>query len=163
MPRLITAVDPSSAAFQRRRSATNLALASDLRETVARAALGGPAAARARRTQRGKRLARERLERLLDPGSPFLEMGQLAATVLATIRRDAIGGRGEAWGDQAEEAFKAPIRTRCEAEGDPYHATARLREDGVIDPAQRRDVLGLALYASLNALTPPTRFGVFRL
>jgi len=89
--------------------------------------------------------------------------GEQAASVLATIRRDAMEARGESWGNEAEEAFKAPVRARYESEGDPYHATSRLWDDGIIDPAQTRDVLGLAISASLNAPIPPTRFGVFRM
>jgi len=89
--------------------------------------------------------------------------GEQAASVLATIRRDALEARGETWPAEEEAAFKAPIRERYEAEGDPYHATARLWDDGVIDPAQTRDVLGLAIGAALNAPIPPTRFGVFRM
>jgi 3-methylcrotonyl-CoA carboxylase beta subunit len=71
--------------------------------------------------------------------------------------------KGEPWSAEEEAAFKAPIRKRYEAEGHPYHATARLWDDGVIDPAQTRDVLGLAISASLNAPIPPTQFGVFRM
>jgi 3-methylcrotonyl-CoA carboxylase beta subunit len=89
--------------------------------------------------------------------------GEQAASVLATVRRDAMEGRGESWPAQEEEAFKVPIRERYEAEGDPYFATARLWDDGIIDPAQTRDVLGLAIAASLNAPIPETRFGVFRM
>jgi 3-methylcrotonyl-CoA carboxylase beta subunit len=89
--------------------------------------------------------------------------GEQAASVLATIRRDGLEAKGEAWPVEEEEAFKAPIRERYEAEGDPYHATARLWDDGVIDPAQTRDVLGLAISAALNAPVPETRFGVFRM
>jgi 3-methylcrotonyl-CoA carboxylase beta subunit len=89
--------------------------------------------------------------------------GEQAASVLATIRRDGLETRGEDWPREAEEAFKAPIRERYEIEGSPYYATARLWDDGVIDPAQTRDVLGLALAATLNAPIPPTRFGVFRM
>ncbi len=89
--------------------------------------------------------------------------GEQAASVLATIRRDGLGGRGETWAVEAEEAFKTPIRDRYEAEGNPYHATSRLWDDGVIDPVQTRDVLGLSLGAALNAPIPPTRFGVFRM
>ena len=89
--------------------------------------------------------------------------GEQAASVLATIRRDGLEGRGETWSAADEEAFKAPIRSNYEAEGDPYYATARLWDDGIIDPAQTRDVLGLAISASLNAPIPPTRFGVFRM
>jgi 3-methylcrotonyl-CoA carboxylase beta subunit len=89
--------------------------------------------------------------------------GEQAASVLATIRRDGLEARGQAWPAEDEEAFKAPIRARYETEGDPYYATARLWDDGVIDPAQTRDVLGLAISASLNAPIPETRFGVFRM
>jgi 3-methylcrotonyl-CoA carboxylase beta subunit len=89
--------------------------------------------------------------------------GEQAASVLATIRRDALEARGEAWSAEAEDAFKAPVRSSYEAEGDPYFATARLWDDGIIDPVQTRDVLGLALAAALNAPIAPTRFGVFRM
>jgi 3-methylcrotonyl-CoA carboxylase beta subunit len=89
--------------------------------------------------------------------------GEQAASVLATIRRDALEERGESWSAEAEEDFKAPVRARYESEGDPYHATARLWDDGIIDPVQTRDVLGLAISASLNAPIPDTRFGVFRM
>ncbi len=85
--------------------------------------------------------------------------GEQAASVLATVHRDAGG-----WTAQETEAFKAPIRERYEAEGNPYYATARLWDDGVIDPAQTRDVLGLALAACLEAPAPERpRFGVFRM
>ena len=89
--------------------------------------------------------------------------GEQAASVLATIRRDGLEARGETWSAEAEAAFKEPVRERYEAEGDPYYATARLWDDGIIDPAQTRDVLGLAISASLNAPIPDTRFGVFRM
>jgi 3-methylcrotonyl-CoA carboxylase beta subunit len=89
--------------------------------------------------------------------------GEQAATVLATIRRDAIEGRGEAWSAADEESFKAPIRARYEKEGHPYFASARLWDDGVIDPADTRRVLGLAISAALNQPIGPTRFGVFRM
>src|SRR5581483_3874175 len=86
--------------------------------------------------------------------------GEQAASVLATVRRDAIEAKGGTWPPEEEEAFKAPIRDRFEAEGDPYFATARLWDDGVIDPAQTRDVLGLAISAALNAPIPERpRFG----
>ena len=84
--------------------------------------------------------------------------GEQAASVLATVNRDA-----EKWSPAEEEAFKAPIRQRYEDEGNPYYATARLWDDGIIDPTQTRDALGLAIAASLNAPIPPTRFGVFRM
>jgi len=89
--------------------------------------------------------------------------GEQAASVLATIRRDGMEAKGETWPAQDEEAFKAPVRERYETEGDPYFATARLWDDGIIDPAQTRDVLGLSISASLNAPVPETRFGVFRM
>ena len=89
--------------------------------------------------------------------------GEQAASVLATIRRDAMEAKGETWPAADEEAFKTLIRERYEAEGNPYFATARLWDDGIIDPAQTRDVLGLAISASLNAPIPKTTFGVFRM
>ncbi|MGH6957281.1 MAG: carboxyl transferase domain-containing protein, partial [Caulobacteraceae bacterium] len=84
--------------------------------------------------------------------------GEQAASVLATVHRDA-----ERWTAEEAEAFKAPIRQRYEDEGDPYFATARLWDDGVFDPIQTRDALGLSIAASLNAPIPATRFGVFRM
>ncbi len=89
--------------------------------------------------------------------------GEQAASVLATIRRDGLEARGEEWSAEDEAAFKAPVRARYEEEGDPYFATARLWDDGIIDPAQTRDVLGLSISAALNAPVPETRFGVFRM
>jgi 3-methylcrotonyl-CoA carboxylase beta subunit len=90
--------------------------------------------------------------------------GDQAAAVLATIKRDAMEARGAAWSTAEESAFKDPLRMRYEAEADPYYATARLWDDGIIDPGQTRDVLGLALSATLNAPIPPQpRFGVFRM
>ncbi|MBS0386596.1 MAG: methylcrotonoyl-CoA carboxylase [Proteobacteria bacterium] len=89
--------------------------------------------------------------------------GEQAASVLAQVKRDGLEAKGEKWSKDEEEKFKTPIRDRYEAEGDPYHATARLWDDGIIDPAQTRDVLGLAISASLNAPIPETRFGVFRM
>jgi 3-methylcrotonyl-CoA carboxylase beta subunit len=89
--------------------------------------------------------------------------GDQAASVLATVKRDGMEARGETWSAEEEEAFKAPIRERYEAEGNPYFATARLWDDGIIDPVQTRDVLGLAISASLNAPIPETAFGVFRM
>jgi 3-methylcrotonyl-CoA carboxylase beta subunit len=85
--------------------------------------------------------------------------GEQAASVLATVHRDA-----EKWTPEEAEAFKAPIRQKYEDEGNPYYATARLWDDGIIDPAQTRDVLGLALAACLNApVEEAPRFGVFRM
>jgi 3-methylcrotonyl-CoA carboxylase beta subunit len=89
--------------------------------------------------------------------------GEQAATVLSTIRRDAIEAKGGAWSADDEEAFKAPIRSQYDREGHPYYASARLWDDGVIDPADTRRVLALAIAASLNRPIAPTRFGVFRM
>ena len=89
--------------------------------------------------------------------------GEQAASVLATVRRDGIEARGSAWSPEEEEAFKQPIRDQYERQGHPYYATARLWDDGVIDPVDTRRVLALGLAASLNAPIPPTRFGVFRM
>jgi 3-methylcrotonyl-CoA carboxylase beta subunit len=81
----------------------------------------------------------------------------------AQIRRDAREARGEAWSTDEDEKFKAPIRAQYETQGHPYYASARLWDDGVIDPADTRMVLALAISASLNAPIEPTRFGVFRM
>jgi 3-methylcrotonyl-CoA carboxylase beta subunit len=89
--------------------------------------------------------------------------GEQAASVLATIKRDGMEAKGETWTAEDEETFKAPIRERYEAEGNPYFATARLWDDGIIDPVQTRDVLGLAISACLNAPIPETAFGIFRM
>ena len=89
--------------------------------------------------------------------------GEQAASVLATVKRDGMEARGEAWSAEDEEAFKAPIRETYEEEGSPYYSTARLWDDGVITPHQTRDVLGLALSACLNAPIEDTKFGVFRM
>jgi 3-methylcrotonyl-CoA carboxylase beta subunit len=89
--------------------------------------------------------------------------GDQAASVLATVRRDGIEAKGGSWSPEEEEAFKAPIREQYERQGHPYYATARLWDDGVIDPAQTRDVLALGLSAALNAPIPETKFGVFRM
>ena len=89
--------------------------------------------------------------------------GEQAANVLGQVRRDGLEARGETWSADAEESFKAPIREQYEQQGNPYYATARLWDDGIIDPADSRRVLGLALAASLNAPVEDTRFGVFRM
>ncbi|MBU3720590.1 MAG: methylcrotonoyl-CoA carboxylase [Burkholderiaceae bacterium] len=89
--------------------------------------------------------------------------GEQAASVLATVRRDGLKLKGVDWSAADEETFKAPIREKYEREGHPYYATARLWDDGVIDPADTRRVLGLGLAASLHAPVPETRFGVFRM
>src|SRR3712207_3355210 len=77
--------------------------------------------------------------------------GEQAATVLSTIRRDQIEGKGEEWSADDEEAFRKPIRDQYEEQGHPYYSTARLWDDGVIDPLDTRRVLGLGLSASANA------------
>ena len=89
--------------------------------------------------------------------------GEQAASVLAQIRGDARAAQGAAWEAGEEEAFKAPIRAQYDAQGHPYYASARLWDDGVIDPADTRATLALAISASLNAPIEPTRFGVFRM
>jgi len=89
--------------------------------------------------------------------------GEQAASVLATVKRDGIEAAGKAWSAEEEEAFKAPIRAQYETQGHPYYATARLWDDGVLDPAQTRRVLGLGISAALNAPIAPTRFGIFRM
>ena len=89
--------------------------------------------------------------------------GEQAASVLATVRREGLESRGESWSAEQEESFKAPIREQYEHQGHPYYATARLWDDGIIDPADTRMVLGLAMSASLNAPIPETKFGVFRI
>ena len=89
--------------------------------------------------------------------------GEQAANVLATVRRDGIEAKGGQWSAEEEAVFKAPIRETYEAQGHPYYASARLWDDGVIDPADTRRVLGLGLSAALNAAIAPTTFGVFRM
>ena len=89
--------------------------------------------------------------------------GEQAASVLAQVRRDGMEKRGEEWPAEDEEAFKAPIREMYEHEGHPYFATARVWDDGIIDPADTRTVLGLSISAALNKPIEPTRFGVFRM
>ncbi len=89
--------------------------------------------------------------------------GEQAASVLSLLRRDAIESKGGSWSAEEEDAFKAPIRKQYETQGNPYYATARLWDDGIIDPADTRLVLGLALSAGTNAPIQPTRFGLFRM
>lgn len=89
--------------------------------------------------------------------------GEQAASVLATVKRDGMERRGEDWPAEDEAAFKTPIRELYEREGSPYYSTARLWDDGIIDPADTRRVLGLALSASLNAPLKDRGFGVFRM
>lgn len=89
--------------------------------------------------------------------------GEQAASVLATVKRDQLEGRGESWPAEDEDAFKAPIRAQYEHQGNAYYATARLWDDGVIDPLETRQVLGLALTACANAPLGDPQFGVFRM
>ena len=89
--------------------------------------------------------------------------GEQAATVLAIVRQDQLERRGETWTREDEEAFKAPVREQYEQQGHPYYATARLWDDGVIDPLETRDVLGLALSVCANAPLEPVSYGVFRM
>jgi 3-methylcrotonyl-CoA carboxylase beta subunit len=88
--------------------------------------------------------------------------GEQAASVLATVRREGLR-KGEEWSAEAEEEFKNGIRADYDRQGSPYYSSARLWDDGIIDPAQTRDVLGLCISASLNAPVEATKFGVFRM
>jgi 3-methylcrotonyl-CoA carboxylase beta subunit len=89
--------------------------------------------------------------------------GEQAASVLATVRRDNLEAQGKPWSAAEEESFKAPLRAQYETQGHPYYASARLWDDGIIDPADTRRILGLAISAALNAPIETTRFGVFRM
>jgi 3-methylcrotonyl-CoA carboxylase beta subunit len=89
--------------------------------------------------------------------------GEQAASVLAQLRGDANRAQGAAWTAAEEAAFKTPIRAQYETQGHPYYASARLWDDGIIDPAETRMVLALAISASLNAPVAPTKFGLFRM
>ncbi|MEO6565975.1 MAG: carboxyl transferase domain-containing protein [Casimicrobiaceae bacterium] len=98
------------------------------------------------------------------PNARICVMGpEQAASVLATVKRDALEKSGKSWSAAEEGAFKAPIRDKLTSEAHPYFASARLWDDGVIDPADTRRVLGLAISASLNRPVEPTKFGVFRM
>jgi 3-methylcrotonyl-CoA carboxylase beta subunit len=89
--------------------------------------------------------------------------GEQAASVLAQVRRDNLERAGQSWSEEDVESFKAPIREQYESQGHPYYASARLWDDGIIDPAQTRTVLALGLSAALNAPIERTDFGVFRM
>ncbi len=89
--------------------------------------------------------------------------GEQAASVLATVKRDGIEGKGGTWSAEEEEQFKAPLRAQYETQGHPYYATARLWDDGIIDPTDTRRVLALGLAAAKNAPIPEPRFGIFRM
>jgi len=98
------------------------------------------------------------------PNARICVMGpEQAASVLATVKRDALEKTGKSWSAAEEDAFKAPIRDKLTSEAHPYFASARLWDDGVIDPTDTRRVLGLAISASLNRPVEPTKFGVFRM
>ncbi len=98
------------------------------------------------------------------PSASLAVMGpEQAAGVLATVRRASIERAGNSWSEAEEATFKQPIIDQYQAQSDPYFATARLWDDGVIDPALTRDVLGLGISAAINAPIPETKFGVFRM
>ncbi len=89
--------------------------------------------------------------------------GEQAASVLATVRRDGVESRGEEWSSEDEETFKSPIRAQYEHQGSPYYSTARLWDDGVIDPLDTRRVLGMGLEVAAHAPVPPPSYGIFRM
>jgi 3-methylcrotonyl-CoA carboxylase beta subunit len=89
--------------------------------------------------------------------------GEQASMVLSQVRRDNIEAKGDSWSKEDEETFRSPIRAQYESQGHPYYATARLWDDGVIDPADTRLVLGLGLSAASNAPIESTKFGLFRM
>ena len=89
--------------------------------------------------------------------------GDQAAAVLATVRRDQIEADGNSWSIEEEEEFKSPVRERYELQGNAYFSTARLWDDGIIDPIHTRTVLGLALSISANAPLQPISYGIFRM
>ncbi len=89
--------------------------------------------------------------------------GEQAANVLATVREDGLARKGQSWSEEEREAFMAPVREQYETGGHPYYASARLWDDGVIDPRETRNVLGLSISASLNQPIEDTQFGVFRM
>jgi 3-methylcrotonyl-CoA carboxylase beta subunit len=89
--------------------------------------------------------------------------GDQAAAVLATVRRGQLEGAGETWSAEDEEAFRSPIRVQYEEQGNPYYSTARLWDDGIIDPLDTRTVVGLALSVCANAPLEPVGYGVFRM
>lgn len=89
--------------------------------------------------------------------------GEQAASVLATVTRDNYERRGEDWSKEEEAAFRAPIVEQYDREGHPYYASARIWDDGIIDPAETRRTLALSISAALNAPIEKTNFGVFRM
>jgi len=98
------------------------------------------------------------------PGARVSVMGgPQAASVLSTVRRDQIEAAGGTWSAEEQAEFEAPIRARYDEQGSPYYSTARLWDDGIIDPAETRDVLGLALDVVARSPLPEPRFGLFRM
>jgi len=89
--------------------------------------------------------------------------GTQAASVLSTVKADQLAARGEEWSDDDRADFEAPIRAQYEEQGNPYYATARLWDDGVIDPLDTRDVIGLALDVVSRSPLPEPKFGIFRM
>jgi len=89
--------------------------------------------------------------------------GEQAASVLATIRKDALAAEGKSWSQAEEQEFKTPIREKFEQEGDPYFATARLWDDGIIAPQETRMVLGLSLHVAAKSMGNRTQYGIFRM
>jgi 3-methylcrotonyl-CoA carboxylase beta subunit len=89
--------------------------------------------------------------------------GEQAARVLATVRRDALEAQGKTWTEDQQQAFMAPTREQFKIQSDPYYATSRLWDDGMIDPAQTRRALALCLSVALGAPIAETRFGIFRM
>ena len=98
------------------------------------------------------------------PGSRISVMGgEQAAQTLLTVKLQQLAAKGERMAPDEQERFTAPVRAKYEAEGSPYYATARLWDDGILDPLETRDALGLGIAASLHAPIPRTSYGVFRM
>ena len=89
--------------------------------------------------------------------------GEQAAKVLSQVRRDALEAQGKSWSAEEEAEFERPVREQYETQGHPYYASARLWDDGIIDPKDTRKVLALGLSAALNAPLEQTQFGIFRM
>lgn len=89
--------------------------------------------------------------------------GEQAASVLATVRREGFEARGEHWSAEDEEAFRTPIRAQYDRQGSAYYSTARLWDDGIIDPTDTRRVVGMSLAVAANAPIPPATYGLFRM
>jgi 3-methylcrotonyl-CoA carboxylase beta subunit len=89
--------------------------------------------------------------------------GEQAAGVLTTVKRDQLAAKGQDLNSEDEEKIRNPILEKYENEGHPYYSTARVWDDGIIDPAQTRNVLGLAISSTLNKPIPESKYGVFRM